>query len=63
MGKMELHYVDDEFVKQWALLESLLDFPNVKHRVNIGYEPISPIPSHMIRDMKLFVHILYVIKT
>lgn len=42
MGKMELHYVADEYVKQWALLESLLDFPNVKHRVNIGYEPISP---------------------
>lgn len=42
MGKMELHYVADEYVKQWALLESLLDFPNVKHRVTIGYDPISP---------------------
>lgn len=42
MGKMELYYIACEYVKQWALLERLEDFPNVKHRVNIGYDPISP---------------------
>lgn len=42
MGKMELYYIAGEYVKQWALLESLEDFPNVNYRVNIGYDPISP---------------------
>lgn len=41
MEKMELYYVAGEYVKQWALLETSVDFPNVKHRINIGYHPIS----------------------